>query len=202
MISLSDITSFDVIVALVFLLFIIRGTWIGFMRQVAVFLALIGSYLLAAVYTGEMMPHVSKFIENPKAVFYLSFGILFVLGTVFMLLAGKVLRLVVEVTMTTWFDRMLGMILGVVKALFVTSLLYMVMSSSLVSSNELLKRSLTSPFLAKGSDFIQRIIQDAELRQLFLPKEPAILPEIIPKIKDELPPIFDPENDYPREERY
>ena len=37
MIALSDITSFDVIVVLLFLLFLIRGTWIGFMRQLAFF---------------------------------------------------------------------------------------------------------------------------------------------------------------------
>ena len=47
--TLSDITSFDVIVVLLFLLFIIRGTWIGFMRQLAIFLALIGSFLFNCI---------------------------------------------------------------------------------------------------------------------------------------------------------
>ena len=191
MISLSDITSFDVIVVLIFLLFIIRGTWIGFMRQVAVFLALIGSYLLAGSYTGLMMPHVSKFIENPKVVFYISFILLFVLGSVFMFLTGKVLRLVMEVTMAVWFDRTLGMILGLIKAVFVTSILYMAMSSSLVSSNELLKKSLSSPFLAQGAEFVQQLIEDNDLRKIFLPKEPIVVPEMIPDINIELPPIFE-----------
>ena len=191
MISLSDITSFDVIVVLLFLLFIIRGTWIGFMRQIAVFLALIGSYLLAGRYTGLMMPHVSTFIENPKAVFYISFALLFLLGSVFLFLTGKVLRLVMEVTMAGWFDRTLGMLLGLIKAIFVTSVLYMAMSSSLVSSNELLKKSLTSPFLAQGAEVVQQVIRDHDLRKLFLPKEPAIPPEELPDISIELPPIFD-----------
>ena len=191
MISLTDITSFDVIVVLIFLLFIIRGTWIGFMRQVAVFLSLIGSYLLAGSYTGLMMPHVSKFIDNPKAVFYISFILLFVLGSVFMFLTGKVLRLVVELTMAVWFDRVLGMILGLFKAVFVTSILYMAMSSSLVSSNELLKKSLTSSFLVQGAEFVQQMIKDNDLRKIFLPKEPSVLPEMMPDINIELPPIFE-----------
>ena len=191
MISLSDITSFDVIVVLIFLLFIIRGTWIGFMRQLAVFLSLIGSYLLAGTYTGFMMPHVSKFIDNPKVVFYISFFLLFALGSVFMILTGKVLRLVVEVTMAVWFDRILGMFLGLFKAVFVTSILYMAMSSSLVSSNELLKKSLTSPFLVQGAEFVQQMIEDNDLRKIFLPKEPAIPLEMIPDINIELPPIFE-----------
>ena len=192
MVTLSDITSFDVIVVLLFLLFIIRGTWIGFMRQLAIFLALIGSYLLAGADRGQMMPLVSNFIENPKAVFYISFFLLFLFGSIFMLLTGKVLHLVMELTMATWFDRALGCILGLVKGAFVTSLIYMAMNSSLVSSGELLEKSLTSPYLAKGADFIQQIIKDKELRNLFSPKEPAILPEKMPDIQLELPPVFKP----------
>ena len=196
MISLSDITSFDVIVILIFLLFIIRGTWIGFMRQIAIFFALIGSYILAGSYTGQMVPLVSGFIENPKAVFYISFFTLFLLGSVFMLLTGKVLRLVMELTMATWFDRTLGMLLGLVKGLFITSILYMIMSSSMVSSNELLQKSFTTPVLATGSDIIQQVIRDEELRTLFLPKEPAILPEELPDMNIELPPVFEQRNDH------
>jgi membrane protein required for colicin V production len=191
MISLTDITSFDVIVVLIFLLFIIRGTWIGFMRQVAVFLALIGSYLLAGSYTGLMMPHVSKFIDNPKAVFYISFILLFILGSVFMFLTGRVLRLVVEVTMAGWFDKTLGMFLGLIKAVFVTSIMYMAMSSSLVSSNELLKKSLTSSFLARGAELVQQMIKGNDLRKIFLPKEPVLQSVMAPDINIELPPIFE-----------
>ena len=191
MISLSDITSFDVIVVLIFLLFIIRGTWIGFMRQAAIFLALIGSYLLAGSCTGFMMPHVNKFIANPKAVFFINFTLLFIFGAIFLFLTAKILRLVMEVTMTVWFDRLLGMILGLFKGVFVTSILYMAMSSSLVSSNELLKKSLTSPFLTHGADFVQQLIKDNDLRKLFLPKEPSILPEAMPEINIELPLFFE-----------
>lgn len=174
MISLNDITSFDVIIVLLFLLFVIRGTWIGFMRQVAVFLALIGSYLLAGEYTGRMMPYVEQFIENPKAVFFISFGLLFILASIFFLLFGKVLRLVMELSLVAWFDRVLGFMLGMVKGVFVTSFLYMVMSSSVISANELLTKSLTSQYLEHGATFIQKTINDPEMRDLFLPKAPAI----------------------------
>lgn len=200
MISLNDITSFDVIVVLIFLLFLIRGTWIGFMRQLTFFLALIGSYLLAAQYTGLVAPKVSGFIDNPKIVFYASFALLFLLAAVLLLLTGKVLGLVMEVTMADWFDRTLGLILGVIKGLFVTAILYMALSSSLVSANELLTRSLTSPFLAPGADFIQQVIRDKELRKLFEPREPAILEQDMPDIEIDLPPVFNPDPSKEQEE--
>lgn len=188
MIALSDITSFDVIVVLLFLLFLIRGTWIGFMRQLAFFLALIASYLLAGQYTGQMMPYVGKFIENPKAVFFVSFGLLFLVGAIVLVLIGKVLCLVMEVSLVSWFDRLLGFLLGLAKGVFVTSFLYMAMSSSMISANELLEKSLTAPYLARGAELVRRIIADAELRDLFLTKLPAIMNDLAPAIPGETAP--------------
>jgi membrane protein required for colicin V production len=188
MIAISDITSFDVIVVLLFLLFLIRGTWIGFMRQLAFFLALVGSYLLAGQFTGQMMPHVGKFIENPKAVFFISFGLLFLLGAIVLVLLGKMLSLVMEVALVSWFDRTLGFLLGLAKGVFVTSFLYMVMSSSMISANGLLEKSLTSPYLARGAEVVRRIIADPELKKLFLTKVPAILRDLAPAVPGETAP--------------
>lgn len=177
MISLNDITSFDVIVVLLFLLFILRGTWIGFMRQLAVFAALIGAYLLAGEYTDQMMTVVDGFIDNPKTVFFIGFFLLFLLGSIFLFLLGKALHLVMEVTLAGWFDRLLGLLLGGVKGALATSFLYMVVSSSFISANELLQQSLTSKILTHGAEFVRNNIHDHQLRALFLPREPAIQPE-------------------------
>ncbi|MDD3619940.1 MAG: CvpA family protein [Desulfobulbaceae bacterium] len=177
MISLSDITSFDVIVVLLFLLFLLRGTWIGFMRQLAAFTALIGGYLLAGGYTDQMMPVLDAFIGSPKTVFLIVFFLLFILGSIFLFLLGKVLHLVMEVTLAGWFDRLLGLLLGGVKGMLVASFLYMVLSSSLISANDLLQQSVTSGFLAHGGEFVRSNIHDPQLRALFLPREPAIKPD-------------------------
>lgn len=193
MITLNDITSFDVIVVLLFLLFVIRGTWVGFLRQLAFFAALIASYLLAGRYTVQMMPQVARFVENPKTVFFLSFGLLFVLAAVVLVLLGKILSLVMELSLVGWFDRMLGFGLGLAKAAFVTSFLYMAMSSSAISANELLEKSLTAPYLARGAEVVRRIIADPELQALFLSRLPAILRELTPAVPvpGETPPAAD-----------
>jgi membrane protein required for colicin V production len=177
MISLSDITSFDVIVVVLFLLFVVRGTWIGFMRQLAFFLALALSYILAGQLSGELMQYVGKFVENSKAVFFINFGLLFLCGAVAMILLGKVLGLVMQVTLTGWFDRVLGFLLGLVKGALVASFLFMVMSSGPSSAHELVRKSVTSVYLARGAAFVQQLISDPALREHFLPKKPAILPE-------------------------
>lgn len=176
MISLSDITSFDVIIVVLFLLFVIRGTWIGFMRQLAFFLALILSYVLAGQLSGELMPYVDKFVENPKVVFFVSFGVLFICGAIALILLSKVLVLVMQVTLSGWFDRLLGFVLGLVKGALVSSFLYMIMISGPSSAQELVKKSVTSVYLTQGATLVHQFISNPELRERFLPKEPAILP--------------------------
>ncbi len=174
MISLADITSFDVIVALILIVFVVRGAWIGFMRQLAAFLALVGSYWLAGSYSRELMPYVGKFIENPKLVFLVSFGLLFFLSALLFILAGKVLHRVMEISLLGWFDRFLGFLLGAVKGAVLASLLYMFLASSLSASNDLLKKSISSEYLARGADILHQLIADPHLQELFLPRVPAI----------------------------
>lgn len=181
MISLSDITSFDVIVVVLFLLFMIRGAWIGFMRQLSFFLALILSYLIAGQYTGRLMPFVGNFIENPKFVFFISFLLLFLVGTVLLILLGKLLSLVVQLTLAGWFDKVLGFALGVFKGILVASFLYMIMSSGPSSAHDLVQKSFTSRYLAEGAAMIHQLINDVELRERFLPKAPAIPAENKPE---------------------
>ena len=74
------------------------------------------------------------------------------------------------------------------KAVFVTSFLYMAMSSSMISANELLEKSLTSPYLARGAEMVRRIIADPELKKLFLAKVPAIIRDLVPPVPGETAP--------------
>ena len=195
MISLGDLTSFDVIVALIFLVFIIRGVWIGFMRQLTTFLALVGSYWLAGRYSGQLMPYVEQFIENPKIVFLVSFALLFLVSALVFILSGKVLRRVMEITLLGWFDRFLGLLLGIVKGVVVAVLLFMLLASSLSASNDLFRKSLSSPYLEQGADIVRQVIQDPQIRELFVPREPAIkpdapiVPEASPETKKEKEPL-------------
>ncbi len=180
MISFGDLTSFDLVVAFIFLIFSIRGVWVGFMRQLTTFLALVGSYWLAGRYSGELMPYVQQFVENPKMVFLASFVLLFFVSALIFILAGKVLHRVMEITLMGWFDRFLGLLLGGVKGAVVSVLLYMILASSLSASNDMFRKSLCSPYLSEGAEMVRKIIHDPKIRELFVPREPAIKPDALP----------------------
>jgi membrane protein required for colicin V production len=183
MISPADLTSFDIIIALIFLVFLIRGVWIGFMRQLAAFLALVGSYWLAGQYSGQLFPFVRRFLEDPKLVFLASFGLLFIVSAIAFILAGKVLRRVMEITLMGWFDRFLGLLLGAVKAAVVSVLLFMILASTLSASNDMIRKSVSSPYLMVGAEKVRQFIGDPRIRELFVPREPAIKESVMSILK-------------------
>ncbi len=179
--TFSDLTYFDLIIAFIFLFFLLRGLWIGFMRQLAAFFALVGSYYLAGQYAARILPFTERFIDNPKLTFLVSFAIVFLISALVFTLIGKLLHRIMQVTLLGWLDRISGVFLGGVKAAVVASLLYMFLASSLSATNELLRKSYFSPYLKQGAEVLQSLIDDPQLRTYFLQKEPAILSDLLPR---------------------
>ena len=178
--TLNDLTYFDLVVAGIFLFFLARGIWIGCMRQLAAFFALVGSYYLAGQYAARLLPFTERLVDNPKLIFLCSFALIFLVAALVFTLIGKVLYRILQITLLGWLDRIFGLLLGGAKAAVVASLLYMVVASSLSTTNDLLRKSYTSPYLQQGGELLQRCIDDPGLRKYFLPKEPAILPDPLP----------------------
>lgn len=186
--TFSDLTYFDLVVAFIFLFFLVRGLWIGFMRQLAAFFALVGSYYLAGQHAAQILPFTERFIDNPKVTFLVSFAIIFLVAALVFTLIGKVLHRVMQITLLGWLDRVSGLVLGGVKAVVVASLLYMFLASSLSATNELLRKSYSSPYLKQGAELLQSLINDPRLRQYFLQKDPAILPHLLPGTSEQKKP--------------
>lgn len=173
----SGFSSFDLVVLCIIVVFLARGLWIGFFRQLAALAALIGGYWLAAHFHEQIAPYVSRFIDDPKLIFLASVIAIFLASVLFFTLLGKLLRFGMEVTLLGWFDRLLGGLVGVVKGVVVCALVYMFLASSMSASNNFFKHSLTAPYLQIGAEQLQTWINDPRLREYFVPKKPAIAPE-------------------------
>ncbi len=173
------LTWLDLLVAAIFLSFILRGAWTGFMRQLAALLALAGSYVVAAQYTAELIPYTRRFIDNPKLVFLISFICLFFAAALAFSLLGRVMHRLMQITLLGWFNRLLGITLGAIKAALLASLLYMVLASTLSATNTALSRSLSAPYLRQGAQLLQALINDPKLREYFKENTPAIPLELM-----------------------
>ena len=171
---LSAITAFDVLVFLIFLAYLVRGIWIGFIRQISSLIAMLGGFLLAGYFDSDFYHFILPYLDKSQTTFLIAYIILFILFFYLIKLVGFGLKKVMDVTLTPWFDKTVGGIFGVIKGVFFTSLLFMVISSYLSGSNNYLKKSLTYPLLSRSSKVILAFIRDNNLRSYFIPKEPAI----------------------------
>lgn len=173
--TLNELTTFDLAIAGLFCVFMVRGVWIGLVRQLAAFFALVGSYIIAGQYADRILPWIEQLVNNPKVTFFLSFAILFVASALGFTLIGKVLHRFVQITMLGWLNRLTGLVLGGFKAAVLASLAYMFLASSLSATNDLLRTSYVSPYLKQGAELLRSLIDDPRLRTYLAQKEPAIL---------------------------
>ena len=171
---LSGITAFDVLVLIIFLAFLARGIWIGFIRQISSLVAMIGGFALAGYFDNEFYRLVLPYINNTHTAFLITYIVLFIAFFFLIKLTGLGLKKVMDVSLTVWFDRTVGGLLGVIKGIFFISLLFIVVGSFLSGSNNYLKKSTSYPFLSNSSKVILTFIQDHDIRTYFIPKEPAI----------------------------
>jgi membrane protein required for colicin V production len=171
---LAEATAFDVLVLVIFLAFLVRGIWVGFIRQISSLIAMLGGFLLAGYFDNEFYSFLLPYFNNSHTAFLITYILLFVAFFFLIKLVGLGLKKVMDIALTTWFDRSVGGLFGVIKGIFFTSLIFVVLSSYLSGSNKYLKKSITYPFLAQSSKVILTFIRDHDLRSYFIPKEPAI----------------------------
>jgi membrane protein required for colicin V production len=179
------LTGYDFVVIGLAVLFIVRGFWLGLLKQITGLLALLLGYFIASQYHDRLFPFLKDLSDNPKVIFISSVVILFVVTFAIVMLLGKGLSYVVEITFSKWFDKLLGTLLGAVKACLVVVLMHLVLGSILAPENTMLRECQTCNGLNAATDLARLIIRDEDVRQSLMQKTPAISTEEVMQFFDE-----------------
>ncbi len=170
----ANFTAYDVVIFGIFALLVGRGIWLGFIKQVTGLLALYLGYLAASQYHDKLYPILRGISSNPKVVFLTDYVIMFCATYVVVMLLGKGLSYVVQFTITGWFDRIMGALLGLAKALIVVVLLHMILGTLLAPENPMLRDCRTCSTLNSAVDFTRQMIKDKDVREALKQHKPAI----------------------------
>ncbi len=168
------LSAYDFVIVGIIVLLLIRGIWVGMLRQIVPLLALYLGYFAASRYHDQLFPFLKDISDNPKVVFLAAYVITFAVTYVVAFLIGKGLARVIQVTITPWFDRILGAMLGLAKALILVVLVHMLLGTLMAPDNEMLRSCQTCPALNHMSDLTREIIKDEEIREALRHKKPAI----------------------------
>lgn len=167
-------TAIDFGVIAIILIFLARGIWTGFIRQLASLAALILGFLFAGRYYEQISPRLSSLIHSPQLAFLVTYVLLFLAVFCGVVAIGFVLKKVVSLSLLGWFDRVMGGVFGLVKAGVIITVLFMVLSGLLPDASPLITGSLTAPYLRKSSRFLLSFVSNQSLHRHLLPREPAI----------------------------
>lgn len=169
-----DMTLYDLVIIAMFLLFVGRGLWIGFLKQVIVLLALYLGYIVASQYHERLFPFLTEVSANPKVIFLTAYGLLFIGAYIAFMLMGKGLGYVVKITIAGWFDKLLGGLLGFGKAIILAILLHMILGTVLPPENRMLTDCQLCDTLNSATEISRNLIKDKEARESLMRQEPAI----------------------------
>jgi len=169
-----QLSAYDFVIIGIILLFIVRGIWVGLLKQIVPLLALYFGYFAASRYHDQLFPFLSDISDNPKVIFLSAYVILFGLTFLVATLLAKGLSYVIQVTITSWFDRILGALLGTAKAGILVVLLHMILGTLMAPENEMLRTCKTCPTLNEMSEMTRKIIKDEDIRDALRQKTPAI----------------------------
>ncbi len=181
------LTGYDFVVIGLSLLLIVRGIWLGFLRQVTGLLSLFLGYFVASQYHDRLFPFLTDLSGNPKVIFVVSVVILFVATYIATMLLGRGLSHVIEIVISKWFDKILGASLGAAMAICTVVLLHMILGSVLAPEDKMLRDCRTCDVLNVTTDYARTFIQDEEVRKSLMQQTPAISAEDVMEFLEKRP---------------
>lgn len=176
-----NFTTYDFVVLGIFALLIGRGIWLGFLRQVTGLIALYLGYLVASQYNDQFFPFLKNISENPKIVFLASYAILFCATYIVAMFLGKFLASAVQVTLAGWFDRIVGAILGFLKAFILVVLMHMIVGTVLEPESVMLQSCKTCSALNGAVQLSLDLIRNEDVRKSLMQQKPAISVDTVKK---------------------
>ncbi len=164
----------DAIALIILGVFITRGIWVGFIRQVSSLIALLLAFLVAGHLYGDSAHLVIPFVHNKQLGFLLTYAGIFCLVFLVTLLIGIGCKKVAQLILLDWFDKTMGGILGATKGVFLTCIAFMGLAIFISGSSPIFTKSIFYPYLQKTSVMLLSAVKDDDLRDRLVPQQPAI----------------------------
>lgn len=140
----------DIILLICFIPALVQGLRKGFISQVIAIISIIAGVWVSARFTASASTWLAQYIEGSEQVLkVISFALIFIAVIAVLAILGRLLEGTVKLIMLGWLNRLLGMVLSLVKAGLIVGLVIMAFCSlnntfSLVSE-EVLNESVLFP---------------------------------------------------------
>ncbi len=146
----------DILVLAVLLFFIIRNTWIGFLRGLSSLAGLIAGYLVSLRY-GNLIENILAPWVSASWLKVVAYALAFSLGFLAVFIVVEILVRILQKTRLSWLDHLLGAFLGGIKGLLLLSVLFILLTTFYPRGEKLFSGSYTYPYLMKSARFLAEV---------------------------------------------
>lgn len=157
-----SVTAIDIIILIIFLFFVIGGYNRGFIKQTSTIIGIILGLIIAINNYKLLIPFLEKrFIVSEEMLQFISFAILFILVNLFIHLLGFVLKRIMDALFLKPVDQAAGAILGVIKGIFISYFLVLILSHiPYLTVQEYLGSSILAVRILDLTPIIQNTLQN------------------------------------------
>ena len=120
----------DIILLICFVPALVQGLRKGFISQVIAIISIIAGVWVSARFTASASTWLAQYIEGSEQVLkVISFALIFIAVIAVLAILGRLLEGTVKLIMLGWLNRLLGMVLSLVKAGLIVGLVIMAFCS-------------------------------------------------------------------------
>jgi len=147
-----DLNYFDIVLLLLFLLFLLRGVMNGFLAEFSGLLGLFGGLWYASYAYTDLVPYLANVIKNPFWRDLAAYGLVFVSVLAAVALLARVVSKVFSLMAPPLLDKGLGALLGLARGMVVCAV-SLVLLRHFLPDMHFFKNSLVTPWMAPFLNF-------------------------------------------------
>jgi len=130
----------DILILIILGFFTFSGFRNGFIKEAARILGMVGGFFAAHKFHDDLMPYLEVYIANPNILTVVSYLSVFCITLVIINTFAMVLQKFFELILLGWLNRLLGTILGLIKGLFLVSIIIFILEIAPTEIREKLQR--------------------------------------------------------------
>jgi len=112
----------DIIICLILGFFTFNGFRNGFIEEMARLISLVGGFILASKFHNLLIPFLQLYIEAESIQVTLAYMGVFIVSAIIITIIARILQKFIELVLLGWVNRLLGLLLGLLKGFLITSL--------------------------------------------------------------------------------
>ncbi len=153
---------FDILVITILAYGLIRGTFRGLVREVSSIVGVVGGFYAAFTYYPNvarlLSPLISRWVTHSAYIDILSYLAIFSVVMIVVSILAAIIKYLLNIAYLGWVDRLCGALFGLVKAVLVVCVVFIVFTAFSPRGAPLIKNATLSPYVATVSEVMAKVV--------------------------------------------